>query len=138
MILIVFFTMQADMNPNEIKVSNCLPIHARNDMPPHRVCCCPNTVVIGMSHQTLLQAVAAILDGEHKPTGGSWYCDLINELLYRGIIKGEMYVLKGPQGLTGDIPYVFPSPALPHSRTEWTQAYVYMEGFTLPAQETQK
>lgn len=118
-------------NPQVPHTRNDMPVGigpvgtGRAELPPHRTCSCPNTHVMGMSHQNLLQAVASILDGEHKPTGGSWYCDLINELLYRAVVRAN----------SNYSPYVFPSPTLPKTRTEWTQAYVYAEGFTLPAQE---
>ena len=119
------------MNPNEIRaavsgqneqahsrVANCVPIHARNTLPPHRVCNTPNTFVIGMSHQSLLAAVAEMLDGEYHPCSGHWMADHINELMYRGII-------------TGDQPYALHTSACPRTRNAWT--YVLLEGHTLPA-----
>lgn len=102
------------------RVANCFPIEARLTLPPHRACVCPNTHVIGMSHQSILMEIASILDGEHRPVSGFWYPDLINELMYRGVILGDQ-------------PYAYPHPSFcAKTRTEWHEMYVLREGFTLP------
>lgn len=110
------------MNNGEPRIANCVPIHARNTLPPHRACNTPNTHVIGLSHQNLLAAVAEMLDGHYEPVSGSWMADHINELMYRGII-------------TGDQPYALHTSACPRTRNAWVAAstYVLLEGHTLPA-----
>lgn len=113
------------MNEHPPRVPNCWPIEARQELPPHRRCVCPNTHVIGMSHQSILMEIASILDGEHHPTAVFWFPDLINELMYRGVI-------------VGDQPYAYPHPRyIPNSRTEWHEMYDMREGFMIPEAGTE-
>ena len=115
------------MNENEhIKVPNWLPIQARRDLPPHRLCSCPNSHIIGMSHSSLLQYVANVVSGDEIPRWSSTYVDVINELLYRGIIVHNMEVnwYLGERGVV--------SLVLPFSPEHWNVQFTMREGFALP------
>lgn len=74
------------MNTNEPRIRNDLPIETISQLPRHRLSVCPNTWIIGMSHQSILTFINEIVNGEFVPISSAWFRDLVDEAIYRGLI----------------------------------------------------